>query len=351
MFPKSIYPFVLLGLAATLQPHLAYAQGGASSALSLEEDRRRTLYRQGKEAIKAQRWVDAKTKLTDAWKIRPSYDVALSLSQAEYNLEHFAESAQYLAYYFRNVSAKENENNLANAKQAFEAAKAKAGSVAVTAPRGAEILVDGKVVGTAPMDTNAFVKPGKRLFEARLGEAKAQQEVQAVAGQEQQLSLKFEEPTASAGPATIASTAAIDAGLPEEPKPAASEPAPKRSMVPVFVGAGVAAVGLGVGIGFSVAAGSDRDDIDALHEKNGPSGCFDETSSECTAQKDAAQSRDRHRTYEVIGFSVAGAALIGTGTYLFWPASSATRRAAQKTLDVGGGASPDGARIWILGSF
>jgi hypothetical protein len=86
--------------------------------LSLEEDRRRTLYQQGKEAIKAQRWVDAKTKLTDAWTIRPSYDVALSLSQAEFNLDHFAESAQYLAYYFRNVSAKENEKNLTNAKQA-----------------------------------------------------------------------------------------------------------------------------------------------------------------------------------------------------------------------------------------
>src|SRR6188768_4332133 len=248
MSPKSLYPLLLLGLASTFAPHTARAQGGASSALSLEEDRRRTLYQQGKEAIKAQRWVDAKTKLTDAWTIRPSYDVALSLSQAEYNLEHFAESAQYLAYYFRNVSAKENENNLANAKQAFEAAKAKAGSVAVTAPRGAEILVDGKVVGTAPMDTNAFVRPGKRIFEARLGEAKVQQELQAVAGQEQQLTLKFEEPTASAGPATIASTATIDAGLPEEPKPTAPEPAPKRSMVPVYVGAGVAVVGLGVGI-------------------------------------------------------------------------------------------------------
>src|SRR4051812_40815158 len=185
MSPKSLYPLVLVGLLSTLAPQLARAQGGTSSALSLEEDRRRTLYQQGKEAIKAQRWVDAKTKLTDAWTIRPSYDVALSLSQAEFNLDHFAESAQYLAYYFRNVSAKENANNLANAKQAFEAAKAKVGSVQVTAPRGAEILVDGKVVGTAPMDTNAFVMPGKRVFEARLGDGKARQEVQAVAGQEQ----------------------------------------------------------------------------------------------------------------------------------------------------------------------
>jgi hypothetical protein len=354
MFPKSLCPFLLIGLAATLQPHIAYAQG-AGAALSLEEDRRRTLYQQGKEAIRAQRWVDAKNKLTDAWTLRPSYDVALSLSQAEFNLDHFAESAQYLAYYFRNVSAKENENNLANAKQAFEAAKAKVGSVAVTAPRGAEILVDGKVVGTAPIDTNAFVRPGKRIFEARLGEAKAQQEVQAVAGQEQQISLKFAEPTASAGSATIASTATVDAGLPEGPTPitTAPAPAPKRSLVPVYVGAGVAAVGLGLGIGFALAAGSDRDDIDGFKQKNGGSGCKDGSglSSDCAAQRDAAEARDRHLTYEIVGFSLAGAAAIGTLTYLLWPQPSVISGSANKAIRLGGGASPDGGGVWLSGSF
>ncbi len=350
MFPKSLYPFVLVGLAATLQPQLAYAQGGASSALSPEEDRRRTLYQQGKEAIKAQHWVDAKAKLTDAWTIRPSYDVALSLSQAEFNLEHFAESAQHLAYYFRNVSAKENENNLANAKQAFIAAKAKVGSVGVTAPKGAEILIDGKVVGTAPLETEAFVKPGKRVFEARLGAAKAQQELQAVAGKEQQVTLNLEAPPTSAAPIAIAA-AAVESGLPEVPTLAEPEPEPKRSMVPVYVGAGLAAVGLGVGIGFALAAGSDRDDIDALKNKNGPSGCFDAASANCAAQKDAAQARDRHLTYEVIGFSVAGAALIGTATYLLWPESRSTTAVAGKKFRVGGGASHAGARLWVLGNF
>jgi hypothetical protein len=351
MLRQSLYPFVLAGLAATLHPHLAHAQGAASSALSLQEERRRTLYQQGKEAIKAQHWLDAKNRLTDAWTIRPSYDVALLLAQAEYNLEHFAESAQYLTYYFRNVSAKENEKNLSNAKLAFEAAKAKVGSVAVTGPQGAEILVDGKVVGTAPLDRNAFVRPGKRIFEARLGEAKAQQEVLAVAGQEQQVALRFEEPAPSAGPATIASTATIDAGLPTQPSLIAPEPPPKRSLVPVYVGAGVAAVGLGAGIGFALAAGNDGDDIDALHEKNGPSGCFDETSADCAAQKDAAQSRDRHITYEVIGFSIAGAALIGTATYLFWPKSKSAPATVGGGLKVGGSASQEGARLWILGNF
>jgi hypothetical protein len=201
------------------------------------------------------------------------------------------------------------------------------------------------------MDTNAFVNPGKRVFEARLGESKARQEVQAVAGQEQQLTLKFEEPTASAGPATIASTATIDAGLPKTPEPISPAPAPKRSMVPVYVGAGVAVVGLGVGIGFALAAGSDRDDIDALKQKNGPSGCFDDTSADCSAQKDAAESRDRHVTYEVIGFSLAGAALIGTATYLLWPQSKSTTATARGGFRIGGGASPDVARLWVVGNF
>jgi hypothetical protein len=349
MFPKWLYLFVLVGLAATLQPQLAHAQGGGA-ALSLEEDRRRTLYQQGKEAIKAQRWADAKTKLADAWSIRPSYDVALSLSQAEFNLEHFAESAQHLAYYFRNVSAKENENNLTNAKQAFDAVKAKVGAVAVTAPQGAEILVDGKVVGRAPMSTNAFVEPGRHTFEARLGDAKAQQEVQAVAGREQQISFGFEELAQSAEP--DARVAAVGAGLPEQSAPVAPlEPKAKRSVVPVYAGAGLAAVGIGVGIGFAAAAGSDRSDIDALKRKHGPSGCVDDATADCLAQKDAAQSRDRHVTYEVIGFSVAGAALIGTATYLLWPRSQSTTGTVRKPFELGGVASQDGARLWILGNF
>ncbi|HVY25472.1 MAG TPA: hypothetical protein VHB79_02935, partial [Polyangiaceae bacterium] len=204
MLPKSFHSLLLVGLVATLEPHLSFAQGGASTTLSIEEERRRTLYQQGKEAIKAQHWADAKSRLTDAWTIRPSYDVALSLSQAEFNLEQYDESARHLAYYFKNVSAKENENNLANAKQAFEAVKAKVGAVEVTAPRGADILVDGKLIGTAPLEANTFVKPGKRIVEARLGQAKAQQELQAVAGQEQQVALKFEEP-AKPAPAAAAS--------------------------------------------------------------------------------------------------------------------------------------------------
>lgn len=350
MFQKSLYSLVLLGLVATIEPHLVLAQGGASSALSLEEDRRRTLYQQGKEAIKAQHWVDAMTKLNDAWTIRPSYDVALSLSQAEFNLGQFDASARHLAYYFKNVSAKENENNLANAKQAFEAAKAKVSSVQVTAPRGAAILVDGKDVGIAPLDGNTFVKPGKRVFEARLGDAKAEQELQAAAGQEQQVTLNLEQPAMPA-PAAASTGAAVGAGLPEAPAPTEPERPQKRSLVPVYIGGGVAAVGIAVGIGFAVAASNDKNALDVLKQKNGSSGCLGATSSDCATQHDAAESRDRHLTYEAIGFSVAGAALIGTAAYLLWPTFSDGSASTRKRVTVSGGASPDGARIWVLGNF
>lgn len=343
---KSSHLFVLLSVAATLAPRLAQAQPTPSSALSPDEDRRRALYQQGKDAIKAQRWVDAKTRLGEAWAIRPSHDVALALSQAEFNLEYFPESAEHLAYYFRNVSAKENENNLANAKLAFEAVKAKVCTVQLSAPKGAEVLLDGKAIGTAPLEASIFVKPGRRVFEARSGERKAEQELQAVAGKEQSVALSFPE-ALQAAPAP--SSIAVEAGLPDVPKPATAA----RSMVPVYIGAGLTAVGLGVGIGFALAAGSDHDDIDAFKEKNGPSGCSDGTAAadDCAAQRDAAQARDRHLTYEVIGFSVAGAALVGTATYFFWPESNAATGAARGALKVSGGASPDGASLWILGNF
>jgi hypothetical protein len=355
MPPKSLYPLVLLGLATTLQPQLAHAQETASSVLSLAEDRRRTLYQQGKEAIKAQHWLDAKNRLTDAWTIRPSYDVALSLAQAEYNLDHFAESAQHLAYYFRNVSAKENEQNLFNAKQAFDAVKLKVGSVAVTAPRGAEILVDGKVVGTAPLDTKAFVRPGKRRFEARLGEAKVQQEVQAVAGQEQHLALRFEDPPASAGPAAIASTATIEAGLPTEsspPSPAGHDPG-APSIVPVIIGGSIVLVGAGLGIGYHVAASSKNDDLQTLKQTIGNSGCETGAASaaDCEAARTAARSVDTRRNLSTAGLAIAGAALVGTAVYWFWPRPHHERAARKSTFIVSGAPSTRGGSLVVSGSF
>ncbi len=322
-----------------------------------DEDRRRALYQDGKAAIKAMHWVDAKTALEQAWAISPSYDVALLLAQAELNLSHYAESARLLAYYFRNVSAKESEKTYANAKKGFEIAKAKVSTVRVTAPAGAEVWVDGGLAGVAPLDGEVFVNPGKRTFELRRGALKSGQELEAVAGQEQAVSFSLAD--APVGPAAKppSAEASVSAGLPEPP----TSPAPgerrdtaERSVVPVILGGATTLVALGVGIGFRVAAGSSHDDFVRLQKKNGAIGCTSGSASpsDCAAQRDAVDSENRQRPVSTTAFVVAGVAAVGTAVYWFWPRGAAPGSAAHTSrLHVSGGVTPAGSGLWLSGSF
>lgn len=349
---KQFAALATLSILSAAAPQSAHGQGAPSSAIAPDEDRRRSLYQQGKDAIKAQRWVDARTKLLDAWTIRPSYDVALSLSQAEFNLEAFAESAQYLAYYFRNVSAKENEKNLANAKQAFEAAKAKVSSVQLTAPKGADVSIDGKVVGIAPLEDGVFVKPGKRVFEAQQGALKSAVELQALAGKEQFVTLSFSEATPTAVQDLPVASGLSGPGPTIEPLPTSRSSA--RSLVPVVLGAATTLVATGLGVGFRLASNSSHEELLTLREGNGSNGCTDGTAvgSECVAQQVASDTTDTRRNISTTAFVLAGVAAVGTAVYWFWPRTDTSEPAgARQGLRLSGAVEPGGAGVWLSGGF
>jgi hypothetical protein len=337
-----------LALAAASATQPLFAQAASPLERSASEDRRRALYQEGKEAIKAQRWLDAKTKLSEAWSISPSYDVALLLSQAEFNLEHFAESARLLDYYFRNVSAKENEKTFANAKQAFEAAKAKVALVTVEAPDGLELALDGKPLGTTPLQEALYVRPGRRNFEVKRGESTSVQELQAVAGQEQ--SVVLPEPPSSAAPAT---SGVVESGLSSSPSPLPPTDArSRRSVVPLLVGGGAALVGVGLGVGFRVASSSSHDRLVELREEAGADGCSGRGagSADCSALKDAVDTTDFRRNFSTGAFVVGGVAAIGTAVYWLWPRGD-TSTAGARALRVSGYADSGGAAVWINGDF
>lgn len=343
-----------LALTIASQSQPVSAQTASATERTASEDRRRALYQQGKDAIKAQRWLDAKTKLAEAWTISPSYDVALLLSQAEFNLEHFAESAKLLDYYFRNVSAKENEKTFANAKQAFEAAKAKVSAVSVHAPAGMELWLDGKAIGSAPLPGRLYVVPGRRTFEARRGDLKSVEELQAAPGQEQSVVLSEPAPAADAssngGIVSSGLSSTASSPLPHDDTPSDSQ----RSVVPLLVGGGVALVGVGLGIGFRVASSSSHDRFVELQAAAGPDGCNGDaaTSSECTALKDAVETTDFRRNFSTGAFVLGGVAAIGTVVYWFWPRNNARASSASAhALRFNGYADAAGGAVWLTGDF
>lgn len=338
-----------VALTLLLQTDPVWAQAPTSPDRSGSEERRRALYQEGKDAIKAQRWVDAKTKLSEAWAINPSYDVALLLAQAQFNLERFAEAATLLDYYFRNVPAKENEKTFSNAKQALKQAKAKVSTVSVTAPAGAELLLDGKPLGVAPLDHPVFVLPGKRAFELRQDGTNSVQDLQALAGSEQ--TVVFAAPLSSP---SATSTGSVESGLLAPPPTPKADSGKRRSIVPLVVGGGAALIGIGLGVGFRVAASSSHSRFEKLQSRLGADGCGpnSDNTSDCSELRDAVETTDFRRNFSTGAFVVGGAAAIGTAVYWFWPRSdTSTAGSGAKGLRFSGGVAPGGGAIWLRGDF
>src|SRR6185503_746975 len=78
------------------------------------------------------------------------------------------------------------------AEKMLAEAELKIGTVTVLVDAGAEVLVDGKSVGTAPLSGPVFVEAGSRRFEAKKeGVAGPSQDVKVAAGSAPVVELKL----------------------------------------------------------------------------------------------------------------------------------------------------------------
>jgi hypothetical protein len=121
----------------------------------------------------------------------------------------------------------------------------------------------------------------------------------------------------------------------------------------VIVGGSIVLIGAGLGIGYRVSASSKNDDLETLKQTIGNSGCEtgEAAAADCEAAHDAAQSVDTRRNISAAGFVVAGAALVGTAVYWFWPRPQHDRAAQKSTFIVSGGPTTHGGSLVVSGSF
>jgi hypothetical protein len=324
---------LLLATQALLSPSTGWSQAQDASVsdgpLTAEELERRKLYQQGRAAIQQGDFEQALAKLRAAWEIRASFDVALLLAQAEYNVKLYPESAEHLAYYLRHVSAKESQKVLDQARAAFEDAKRHVAELRIDAPAGSEIRLNGRLLGTAPLEHAVFVSPGTHRAEAVKDGQRASEDMVAAAGKLHTLRLAFPPPEHAPARLPFDELAPLPAATTASPKPPAAD-REERSMIPAYLGAGAFVLSAGLGGAFLAAASGKQDTIDAFIARHGESGCRSGAASpaDCQAQADAASAKDNYNTAAAISFSVATLTLVSTATYLLWPRPA-----------VGGGAS------------
>jgi hypothetical protein len=321
----------------------------------------RELFRKGVAAFKAKNHDEARTRLLEAWTIRQTPDVAAMLGQVELRLERYRDAAEHLDYALRNVPAAESDAFIEKVRTGFEKAKVHVTGLRISVNKpGAEVLIDGRAVGMSPINQVIFIEPGEHVVEAKLNGVSGSDPINADAGKETsaEVTLPGVPAATRAQPAPVAQpiarTTPHDVAPLPPPVPYVPPAQSRRSLAPVIVGGVVFAAGIGTGVGLRLAGSSKHDTVNTLSSRVGVGGCANGSGSQsdCAALLDAARSFDRYRNWSTAGFVVAGAALVATSVYWFWPRSSSRDRATSvKSLRIDGYVANGAQGFSVAGEF
>lgn len=327
--------FTLVLAAATISAR-AGAQPPASTAIDAVSTRADDLAHQGNDLALKHNWAGAEALFRRAWLLKQSYDIGGNLGIAELNLGKHCDAAEHLAFALKRFPANGKADHRELLREKLEKVKESIGTLAITvSASGAEVLIDGKRVGLAPLADMVFVEPGTRKIEARLqGYETAMQTVEVKRGGSSDLALMLR-------------ASVVPRALPPESH------GPRGSVV---VAGGVATgVALAVGIGFLAAAGGKGASGRELH------GMIAQASRSCVAgagNYDArcvdlgsiTSSGDAFHSVGIGFLAGAGAMAVGTAAYFLWPRSS-TNVAALRAVRLVPAVSATNAGLLVSGTF
>jgi hypothetical protein len=335
-------------LMATITAGRVYAEGGADS------DRANLLFKKGKVAFNAGKFNDALRIYSEAWSLKQSPDIAANLAQTESELGQHRNAAEHFAFALAHLLPSSTDEQKQALAEGLAQEKKEIGSLHVTLePADSALSIDDTVV-TVPPSGDIYLEPGEHgVLVTHEGYEPNRQTVRLSKGASQVLWIKL---TQIGGlPAEGAVRPEQNAGGQTEATPPPSDHGSKRSIVPALVGGGLAAAGAAVGVVFLLSANSSQKDADQLRSSlpdGNACGTGSPYAAECAALHDKNSDIDRARTLEIVGFSVAGAAAVGTALYLLWPHShsgshASVSRALSPTLAI----APGNANIGLSGRF
>jgi hypothetical protein len=305
------------------------ASGGADDALRADEH-----FHKGQKLVDLGRLKEAREEYLTAFRLKRSYDVAGNLGSLELDLKLPRDAAEHLLFALHNYAASgTTPAQLAKAKERFAEVERQVGRIKVSVSVArADVFVDGKPVGLAPLGEDLFVDEGEHTIEARLaGYEPASQTIKIAKGAAQLVTLKLTPaaamplPVVSAVPlASAAPLASASASSAPPPPPSSSVPTPlvpSRGPNPAFIIASsvLAAGGVAAGIGFTVAANGKSGAADSLEAKvPGRSACTGAPgvalSADCKTLKSTVSEQSTMRNAAFVGFAAGGAfALVAVG--------------------------------------
>jgi tetratricopeptide (TPR) repeat protein len=185
-----------LGLAAVLAavpcPGVVWAQteegGGAAGGESLEVVQARKHFSQGLKLYKDGDFDAALVQFERAYAVKPNYKVLYNIAQSYFELRQYVEARDSLTRYLKDggdaIDAERRasvENDLTELQRRISHLKL------VVNVAGAAVYVDGKKVGTTPLQSTVDVSEGQRTIAVESADRGSKQRVVRVAGGEEHI--------------------------------------------------------------------------------------------------------------------------------------------------------------------
>jgi hypothetical protein len=322
-----------------------------------DEQSRRQIYEQAREAIQSGRWEEARSLFQELWNSRRTYDVALQLGQAEYNLKRYRDAAEHLAFGLMLLPPREKAATAERSQQLLNRCKQEVGAIDLRIKnKGADVLVDGQTVAESPLVTEIFVEPGMHSVSVQLGgHHPTSFTIQLAAGETQRRTVELKPLSATTGePSTASRDAQTDRPEPIDSPPAL--PTHHASWVPVVVGGALALAGISTGLGFQLVRNARHDESQRMRADLQGS-CATPTASNadtCRRLYEIASDYDRYGRVELGSLVLGGAALLGTGAYFLIARpdqATAATEARRGPLRFGADITRDSAALRLYGEL
>lgn len=261
------------------------------------KDTARELFDRAVKAMEEQRWEDCRASFLAALNIHQSYQIAGNLAFCETKLGRVTDAAEHAALSLREMPADAPPDRKAGAEAVFKEVRPKVAELSIRVSKpDAEVFVDGRSMGRAPLAAAVFVEAGDHKLEARLGGATARAALTAKGGGTHEIALTFDEQRP-----------------PEGWKP---------PLALVLASGGLALAGIGAGAGLTVAANGKAEEAKTLRAGVGDgSACTPPTTAparQCATLLEAWTTQGTLSNAALGAFVAGGALSVATVALLVW---------------------------------
>src|SRR5437870_9509677 len=187
---------ILIAASVPLSPAPALAQPVTAAA--------KAEYRKAYDAMAKDDWATARDLLLGLWNKNKTYDVASSLGQVEFRLQHYAACARYMTFANANVPPSEKTEFIKKVERGLREVLLRVATIRVVVNEpGAELRDGDEIIGLSPVTEQVFLDPGSHVITATKDGRVARQEIVARGGESFEVSLNLkpaEQPSPALAP-------------------------------------------------------------------------------------------------------------------------------------------------------